>query len=66
MQNGTDARGRAAELGKQERIELLISKGRELIALMEACCPKSQERELAENKLAEALAWADSAIIRNE
>ena len=51
---------------QSERYESIRAKARELAELIEACCPDSREKSLANTKLEEAAMWANASIARNE
>lgn len=51
---------------QSERYESIRAKARELAELIEACCPDSREKSLANAKLEEAVMWANASIARNE
>lgn len=49
-----------------QRYENIRAKARELAELIEASCPDSREKSLANTKLEEAVMWANASIARNE
>ncbi len=49
-----------------KRYEAIRAKARELAELIEASCPDSREKSLANTKLEEAVMWANASIARNE
>lgn len=51
---------------QSSRYEAIRAKALELAELIEASCPESREKSLANTKLEEAVMWANAAIARNE
>lgn len=49
-----------------KRYEAIRAKARELAELIEASCPESREKSLANTRLEEAVMWANASIARNE
>lgn len=49
-----------------DRYKKLRSKGLELASIIDALCPQSREKSLAQTNLEQAIMWANASIARNE